>query len=148
MAIASQIIVSTEEFWIMKESMKNNTILIIENDLNVARQIVTQCFKLGYEPLVARDGFTGMLLAKVVRPRMILSDVTVPGLDGFQIVRRVRELHELDETTVVAISSTFPGQSGNDDVSFDDCLLKPINSTRLEHVIAQGCEQARVALSA
>lgn len=128
----------------MKPVTTNNTILIIENDLNIARRIVTLCFALGYVPLLARDGFTGILLAKAARPRMIFSDVSLPGLDGFQLVRRIKELVELHDTPVVAISATFPGHAA-DDVAFDDCLLKPINDVRLKFVIDHACEHVQVA---
>ncbi len=114
-------------------------ILIIENDLSVARHIVQLCFALGHEPLVARDGFTGMLLAKRVKPRLILSDLAIPGLDGFEIVRRVRQIRELDHTAVVAITGIAPGRAAHNQSNFDDYALKPINAVRLEHIIAQFC---------
>lgn len=119
--------------------MKSETILIIESDLNVARDIVTLCFAMGHEPLVTRDGFTGLLLAKRVHPRLILSDVSVPGLDGFEMVRRVRQIAGLNDTTVVALCNTKPGKASANQNNFDDYLLKPIDKTELGRIIEKSC---------
>src|SRR5437764_874332 len=65
-----------------EQLMKREQILIIEENLDTAHQIVALCFKLGYEPLLVCDGFSGMLLAMRVKPRMIISDLETAGLDG------------------------------------------------------------------
>lgn len=119
--------------------MSREQILVIEDNLDTAHQIVALCFKLGYEPLLARDGFTGMLLANKVHPRVIISDVETPGLDGFEIVRRVREHPELDHTAVIAITKNAPRRPVCENNAFDDYVLKPLISTTLGASINKFC---------
>ncbi|HLX64684.1 MAG TPA: response regulator [Planctomycetota bacterium] len=123
----------------MTNSDKHERILIIESDLNVARTIASLCFALGHEPLVAQDGFTGMLLARRIRPRVIFADLTLPGLDGFEIVRRIRRLPELAHTAVVALTENTPRRPAANQLGFDDFVMKPLNPMRLEHIIARFC---------
>jgi CheY-like chemotaxis protein len=119
--------------------MKSEKILIIEDDLNAARRIILLCRELGHDPLLARDGFTGMLLAKRLKPRLIISDLATPGLDGFEVVRRVRKDHDLDHTAIVGVTGNVPRSPAANQSNFDDFVLKPIDSEAMEQVISKFC---------
>jgi CheY-like chemotaxis protein len=121
-------------------------ILIIEDDLNAARRIVLLCREMGHDPLLARDGFTGMLLAKRLKPRLIISDTAIPGMDGFELARRVRNHDELRETAVVAVTQTVPAHPAANQPNFDAVMTKPLEDERVECIINQFCaEVAEVA---
>ncbi len=120
--------------------MKREQVLVIEENPATAHEIVSLCFKMGYEPLLACDGFNGMLLALRVKPRVIISDVETPGLDGFEIVRRIRSHHELDGSAVVGVSRVAPRKPAANQIGFDDCVLKPVSSTELAAVLNKLCE--------
>jgi two-component system cell cycle response regulator DivK len=81
------------------------TVLIIEdneNNLYMMRFILT---KLGHVVLEARDGTTGVDLAKKNRPDLILMDIQLPILDGFAATRLIREEDALKEVPIIAVTS-------------------------------------------
>jgi CheY-like chemotaxis protein len=112
-----------------------STILIIEDDQDTAESIELLCREMGYKPLVAYDGATGLALAAKERPRLILSDIAMPGLDGFEVARRVRSNHDLDDTRIVAVTSYPPKTPARNQVTFDEYVLKPFTIENLQNVI-------------
>lgn len=80
-------------------------VLIIEdneNNLYMMRFILT---KMGHEVLEARDGASGVDLAKENRPDLILMDIQLPVLDGYSATRRIREDEALKEVPIIAVTS-------------------------------------------
>ena len=122
-------------------------ILIIEDDLNAARRIVLLCREMGHDPLLARDGFTGMLLAKRLKPRLIISDTAIPGMDGFEVARQVRSDSELDATAVVAVTQTAPARAAANQPNYDAFMTKPLEDERVECIINQFCPADAVAVA-
>ena len=66
------------------------TILIVEDEFAVARGIQYALQQEGYEVTVARSGEEGLELATSVAPDVIVLDVRLPGIDGFEVLRRLR----------------------------------------------------------
>jgi CheY-like chemotaxis protein len=114
---------------------ESSTILIIEDDQDAAESIETLCRELGHKPLVAYDGVTGLMLAAREKPKLILSDIAMPGLDGFEVARRVRSNHDLDGTRIVAVTSCAPKTPATNQKTFDEYVLKPFSIENLEKVI-------------
>ena len=80
-------------------------VLIIEdneNNLYMMRFILT---KLGHEVLEARDGASGIDLAKKNRPDLILMDIQLPVLDGYSATRQNREDDTLKDVPIIAVTS-------------------------------------------
>jgi len=118
---------------------QNDTVLIIEDDQAAAQYLASMCRQLGISPLIAHDCVTGLELATSKRPRLILSDLGVPGLDGFEAARRVRSDRNLDGTAVVAVTCCAPKTPAANQVAFDDYVLKPISKDRIQDVISKYC---------
>ncbi|MCY3023196.1 MAG: response regulator [Planctomycetota bacterium] len=116
-----------------------STILIIEDDAAAADDLAALCQQLGHTPLVAHDGATGLKLAVNELPRLILSDIRVPGLDGFEVPRRLRGDRRLDKTAIVAVTTHPPTAPAANQRTFDDYLLKPFTPCDLKHVISKYC---------
>jgi len=66
------------------------TILIVEDEFAVARGIQYALQQEGYEVTVARSGEEGLEFASTQAPDLILLDVRLPGIDGFEVLRRLR----------------------------------------------------------
>lgn len=66
------------------------TILIIEDDEQTRDNLQTILELEGFRPLVAADGLSGLALVRAERPALVLCDVMMPGLDGFQVLRMMR----------------------------------------------------------
>ena len=66
------------------------TILVVEDEQDIANIISFNLKRNGFDTLVAYDGPTGLKMALEQAPDLILLDVMLPGMDGFEICRRVR----------------------------------------------------------
>jgi len=80
-------------------------VLIIEdnpNNLYMMRFIVT---KLGHQVLEARDGASGVDMAKKNRPDLILMDIQLPILDGYAATQKIREDDTLAGVPIIAVTS-------------------------------------------
>jgi len=110
-------------------------ILIIEDDQLAAESIESLCREMGHQPVVAYDGATGLSMAASERPNLILSDIAMPGLDGFEVARRVRSNRDLDQTAIVAVTAHSPRRPAANQKTFDDYVIKPFTIENLEQVI-------------
>ena len=81
------------------------TILLIEdNEQN--RYLATFLLeKSGYEVVEARDGHTGIEKAKQLAPVLILLDIQLPNMDGYDVARELRKIPGLDRVPIVAVTS-------------------------------------------
>jgi len=114
---------------------QHSKILIIEDDQDMAATIQTLCETMGHDAVVAHDGVTGLKMAVDERPILILSDIAMPGMDGFEVARRVRSNHDLDGTAVVAVTGVLPLTPAANQPNFDDYVIKPFTPEELEKVI-------------
>jgi len=114
---------------------QHSKILIIEDDPDMAVTIQTLCETMGHDAVVAHDGITGLKMAIDEKPALILSDIAMPGMDGFEVARRVRSNHDLDGTAVVAVTGVLPRTPAANQPNFDDYVIKPFTPEELEKVI-------------
>ena len=64
-------------------------ILVVDDDADIRELLVTQLTALGYEPITAQDGVEALEVATSQQPDLMIVDVMMPGLDGFQLVETV-----------------------------------------------------------
>jgi len=68
----------------------NETILIIEDDHQIRRIVEGYLQQAGYRVLTAAEGITGLRLAQQEKPMLLVLDLMLPGMDGWEITRRLR----------------------------------------------------------
>lgn len=89
----------------IEPSLASVKVLIVEDD-KFLRDLATQKLtREGINVLVAVDGEEGILFAEKELPNVILLDILLPGIDGFEVLRRVRENPALAQTNVVMLSN-------------------------------------------
>jgi len=80
-------------------------ILVIE-DTEDNRQIIRDLLSsVGYEMIEATDGVAGVELAQKEHPDLILMDIQLPEIDGYEATRRIRAIPELARTPIIAVTS-------------------------------------------
>jgi len=80
-------------------------ILVIDDDPSV-RSLVADSLEIeGYEVCVAEDGFSGLRAIESTRPDCVLLDVMMPGLDGHQVLQRIRAAEERPSLPVVMLTA-------------------------------------------
>ena len=91
----------------------------------------------GHQVSLAHDGSQALDLAAEQRPDLILLDVGLPGIDGYEVARRVRQLPALDHTRLIAM--TGYGQDSDKqaaaDAGFDAHIVKPVEYPTLMEAI-------------
>ena len=80
-------------------------ILVIEDDAQISRALEIRLCAAGYEPFLASDGFEGLWAAHLQKPDVILLDIMLPGIDGFEVKRRLTATPELSGVPVVFLTS-------------------------------------------
>ncbi|MDX1692124.1 MAG: MASE1 domain-containing protein [Ketobacteraceae bacterium] len=89
--------------------------------------------------LSANDGETGLRIAKEERPDLMILDINMPGLDGFSVLRLVREDPDLKAIPVIALSSSSAAEEVRDGLAagFDAYLTKPVDLDELSQVLEE-----------
>lgn len=98
----------------------------------------------GFEVVAATDGETGIGLARVRRPEVVLLDVGLPGLDGFEVCRRIREFSDAYVIMVTARTDEVDRIVGLT-VGADDYVTKPFSARELAARIAAMRRRPRAA---
>jgi two-component system, OmpR family, alkaline phosphatase synthesis response regulator PhoP len=80
-------------------------ILIAEDEPNIVISLEFLLKEAGYEVAIARDGSQALSLAGVLRPDLIVLDVMLPALDGFDVCRRIRGNREGKDTKVLMLTA-------------------------------------------
>ncbi len=106
------------------------TILLVEDtELNV--DLMTQLLEDDYSLIVARDGAQAVEMAVQQNPDLILMDISLPIMDGYEATRKIRETHK--STPIIGLSAH--AMSGHEqsarEAGCNDYLTKPINDDLL-----------------
>src|SRR4051794_22000498 len=103
-------------------------ILVVDDDRDTAETLACLLRLFGHDVRIALDGYQAMEIARRVRPRYVLLDLGLPGLDGYQVASRLRQ--ELPETIgLIAIT----GYGCEEDrrralaAGFDHHFVKPLD---------------------
>lgn len=83
------------------------SILVVDDHPINRRVIVTLIRKHGYEPLEAGDGAEALSIVRSERPALVISDILMPTVDGFEFVRRLRADPEVSGTRVIFCTATY-----------------------------------------
>jgi two-component system, cell cycle response regulator DivK len=113
-------------------------ILVIEDNPDNLRLAGFLLSAFGHEPLLAQSATVGIELATETKPDLILLDLQMPELDGFEAARRLRAKDELAQTPIVAL--TAYAMSGDRErvlaAGFDGYLTKPLEPGMFRDQIA------------
>ena len=107
-------------------------ILIVE-DVEMNRDLLVQLLEDDYQLFEAVDGQQGLEMALREKPDLILMDVGLPEMDGWEVTRKIRADADLKQTPIIAV--TAHAMSGDEDkalqVGCNDYIAKPIDEDEL-----------------
>jgi len=89
----------------MQTSNKGKKILFIEDESALQTTFGNMLIKEGYEMIKAMDGKTGLDLAKKEQPDLILLDLILPKMDGFGVLKGLKEDQETKEIPVIILTN-------------------------------------------
>ncbi len=111
-----------------------STVLIVDDDHN-GREILAALLRpFHYNILFASDGYQALAIAQVHTPDVILLDVMMPGMDGYEVCQQLRSMPNIAEVPVVLITALDDRESRLQGLrsGADDFLSKPVDATELQ----------------
>lgn len=107
--------------------MDNKKILIVDDDNNICELLRLYLEKDGFATLVANDGEQALRLAQTSNPDLVLLDIMMPKLDGWQVCREIRKTSNMPIIMLTAKGETFDKVLGLE-LGADDYVTKPFDS--------------------
>ena len=114
-------------------------VLVVEDYEDVAKMVTRLLQHCGYDARHAADGPTAITLVQEWQPEVILLDVGLPGIDGYEVARRIRQQPWGEKICLIA--ATGWGQDKDkalaEEAGFDYHLTKPINFQELGQLLSK-----------
>lgn len=113
-------------------------VMIVEDDENVALAMAELLENLGFETQMVNDGAQAPQQAEVFRPEIVLLDIDLPGMNGYDVAKTLRKMPEMASILIIAIT----GHNEPDEkvqayhVGMDLHLAKPLQVNFFKELIA------------
>ena len=108
----------------------NKTILIVEDDENTSSLIALYLEREGFSPVIAGDGETALALAGKHMPDLVILDLMIPKVDGWEVCRRLRRTSEVPVIMLTARGEEIDRVAGLT-LGADDYVVKPFSPREL-----------------
>ncbi|UFH35665.1 response regulator [Flavobacterium acetivorans] len=115
-----------------KADIDDKTILIIEDDASFAEVLLQVAHDNGFKAIIAHQGETGFQYAKKYSPKAIILDMKLPGIDGWTVLKWLKEDPELQHIPVHVMSGMKREKLAKEMGAFD-FLVKPITPQKLKN---------------
>jgi CheY-like chemotaxis protein len=116
------------------------TILLVEDTREVVMMLRDYLELAGYNVVTAQDGVDAIVQAKLVRPNLILMDIQMPRMDGFEATRKLRSEPNFKATPIIALTALAMPNDRERCLAagMDEYISKPVNLKALVKII-QSC---------
>jgi CheY-like chemotaxis protein len=122
-----------------QSSSSTHRILIVDDNIDAADSLAELLELSGHQVRTAYGGAAALEMAERHRPRLIVLDIGLPGMDGYEVARRLRHHPAFSGVTLVAL--TGYGQESDRrktrDAGFDHHFVKPVDPNELNRLLAQ-----------
>jgi PAS domain S-box-containing protein len=112
-------------------------VLVVDDNLDSLESMETLLQIWGHEVRTANDGPAALAVAEEYRPDVVLLDIGLPGMDGYEVAQRLREIPGLGNTVLVAV--TGYGQESDRrrtrEAGFNRHLVKPVEPSHLQEIL-------------
>lgn len=112
-------------------------VLVVDDSIDNLTVISLNLQQHGYRVATASNGEEALQLVSLVHPDIIVMDLAMPGIDGLETTRRMREDQAVADIPVIALTAFSTGgfQRAAYDTGFDGYLTKPVDYSRLYDLI-------------
>lgn len=110
-----------------------NKILVVEDSPMIQEILVERLLFRNYEVVVASDGQQGVEVAQREQPDLILMDISLPVMDGWEATERIRKIDSIKNTPIIALTAHALVEDRNRSLAIgcNDFETKPINFSQL-----------------
>src|SRR5215217_5155331 len=110
-----------------------STILIVDDNASARETLIAMLEGAQYQLELAKDGFQTLQILSRLKPDLVLLDVMMPGMDGFEVCRRIRATPQLAEVPIILLTALDDRASlvRGIEAGADDFLSKPADRREL-----------------
>lgn len=118
--------------------MSGRRVLVVDDNADIARSLWMILQRLGHQADIALEGREALAKARTLRPEVVLLDLAMPGMSGFEVARHLRR--EMDGVMIVAVTGhgTEEDRARTRAAGFDHHLVKPVAPQLLESLLRDG----------
>lgn len=112
-------------------------VVLVEDDADSRQALRRLLEEAGFEVEEAGDGGEGVMLVRTLRPDVVLMDLVLPGMSGFEAANALKEDQETSRIPLVAVTASWLGAEASRlrGIGFDGALRKPFGAATLLHEI-------------
>ncbi len=116
--------------------------LVVDDNVDTVATLAMLVQESGHEVRTAYDGSSVVEAALEYRPHVVLLDIGLPGLDGFEVAKRLRQQHALQNLVLVAMTGygTDGDRRRSQEAGFDHHLVKPGDFGKVLQILATVAE--------
>lgn len=131
----------------MSQVPQKKKLLVVDDEELIRRMVALWFEREGFFVLTADNGTEGLRLAIQEKPDVVLLDIMMPGLHGFEVCRKIREQPQLANTIIIMTSgkSYKPDIDKAKELGANDYLIKPTDSANLLSVVNKHLAKAPTA---
>jgi CheY-like chemotaxis protein len=114
-------------------------VLVVDDNIDAAYSIAKILQLFGHDVRCEHDGAAALGAAREYRPDVVVLDIGLPGMDGYEVARRLRSMDELPGPRIVAVTGYGQDEDRrrSREAGFDEHLTKPVDPELLhDYVIA------------
>jgi DNA-binding response OmpR family regulator len=121
-------------------------VLVVDDEPNIILSLDFLIRKAGYELYIARNGQEALQTAQEHKPQIIVLDIMMPDIDGFEVCRRIKANPETSEAKIIFLSakSKMDDVKKGLDLGADDYITKPFSTKHLMEKIKEIAEKIEI----
>ena len=118
-------------------------ILVVDDEQDILTLVTARLEQNGYEVLIASDGLEGLEKAEKEKPDLVLVDVSMPRMNGYQMVQLLRQYESLKEIPVVVITASRQKDEAawRTQVGVEHFILKPFEAKELLDEVREALQE-------
>ena len=123
-------------------------VLIVEDAPDFAQIVEMLVVRCGHDVKTVPTGEAALSYAQHVRPELVLVDLGLPGMDGYELASRLRNDVGLVNSKIMALSGYAPDQRRNEAAGIDGHLMKPLKLSVLKSLLVGQCDMKSYSAAA
>jgi CheY-like chemotaxis protein len=123
----------------LNNNLARHRVLVVDDNVDAAQSLGMLLKLSGQDVCIARDGQDGLEKAIEFRPELVLLDIGMPGMDGYEVCRRLRQHSATEKAILIALTGWGLEEDRQRALQegFDDHLIKPVEFDTLVNLLAK-----------
>jgi signal transduction histidine kinase/ActR/RegA family two-component response regulator len=117
------------------QARDRSRVVVVDDNRDAAEMLAGVLEKLGCSVQIAYDGASALAVLAACDPQLVLLDIGLPGMDGYEVARRLRASHPASRIVAVTGYGQPSDRARSEEAGFDDHLVKPVSIVTLRQVL-------------